>query len=74
MIKIAFTDETKDSIIAKQKEKGLILLEEQRHYDGMWLLFDKTRPIEPLSEVEVLKQKVADLEIKVATFQSVAPK
>jgi len=45
--KLPFTDETKDAIIAEQEAQGYRLYEEQRHYDGMFLLFTDEPYVEP---------------------------
>lgn len=47
--KIIFTDETKDEIIDEQKVLGFRLYEEQKHFDGWWLLFTDEPYIEPPS-------------------------
>jgi len=66
--KIAFTDETRDSIIAEQEALGFRLYEEQRHFDGNWLLFTdepyvevEPEPLRDLAtEVDEIKAKIAD--------------
>lgn len=62
---IPFTEETKAQIIKEQKGKGLILIEEQNHINGNFLVFDTQRPIEPLT----IEQRVKTLESKVASLE-----
>lgn len=71
MIKtIPFADETKEAIIEEQKVLGFRLFEEQRYFDGWWLLFTDEPYVEPPppmdleTEIDELKVRVEKLEKK----------
>ena len=65
MIRIPFTLETKESITKAQEAKGLILIEEQLHHDGKFLVFSSQPLInETAVTLESLEQRVKALEAK----------
>ena len=66
--KLAYTEENRTSIIAKQEALGFRLFEEQIHFDGNWLLFTDKPYGEPLPvrnlalEIDDLKARIENLE------------
>ena len=64
---LAFTEEIKEARMAEQKALGFRLTEEQRHFDGNWLLFTDEPYTEPRSleaELDDLRARVEKLEFK----------
>lgn len=58
---IDYTDETKDIIIKKQEFQGLKLVEDQRHFDGNHLVFEK--PDRDLAiEIDKMKSRLVIIE------------
>ena len=74
MIKLAATDKDRSAIIEKQSLLGLVLIEEQDHFDGKWLLFGTSEEHAAKCAMEdngyALRQEVADLKAQVATLAS----
>ena len=74
MKKVEYSIKNKDGIVAEQNEAGLVLIEEQRHIDGNWLIlgtpeeYAEKFPSSPLDEVASLKKEVADLKSQMATL------
>ena len=71
---IDYTEETKDSIITEQESKGWRLAEDQLHFDGKHLVFEKDLEEEIgklktslTGEVDSLKARVATIEDKEVT-------
>ena len=66
--KLAFTEENRTSIIAKQEALGFRLFEDQIHFDGNWLLLTDEPYSEPLpardlgKEIDDLKARIEKLE------------
>lgn len=62
--KIEFTEETRDAIITEQEGLGFRLYEEQRYFEGWWLLFTDEDYIEPepprdlAAEIDEMKAKM----------------
>lgn len=75
MIKLTYTDETRDSIIATQVANGLALMEDQCHFDGKFLIFgtseeyDKKFPKapQPPDRLAILEGEINALKGELAT-------
>ena len=62
---ISYIDETRNSIITVQQAMGFKLIEDQRHFDGNFLIFDDgklSRDIE--AEIDALETRISALEAK----------
>lgn len=65
MKKLAYKDNTeKDALIAQEAVNGLVLLEEQNHEDGDFLVFGETKPLSDKERLTALELRVAALEKK----------
>ncbi len=69
MIKISFTDKTRESIIKEQTGKRLFLIEEQNYSTGNFLIFDITPQQKQVSELQVLEDRIVALETKVTQLE-----
>ena len=62
---IDYTDEIRETIITEQANLGFILVEDQRHFDGNYLVFDDGKPERDLAaEIDDLKVRIKTLEKK----------
>ena len=77
MIKVAYTDANRNSLIASMPEK--ILVGDARHTDEKYLLFVSPEETEPYvlepelaqpTEIDHLKQRITALESKVVTLDT----
>ena len=66
--KLAYTEENREALLKEQEALSFRLYEEQRHFDGNWLLFTDEPYSEPLpardlaQELDSLKARIEKLE------------
>jgi len=62
---ISYIDKTRNNIITEQQAMGFKLIEDQRHFDGNFLIFDDGKlPRDIEAEIDALETRISALEAK----------